>query len=139
MLQQAITRVLQDGPEQAGRLPYAIKGLAGWTGGEPEPQDVAAVWRGMERDGVARSYTDSTRRNHPLMVELPGRTPGVMLPQEHAQEPVVLIRDRELVECVRALAKLTDANRLDLVLEMRGALVSQLEYIRSKLAEEDAR
>lgn len=136
LLQQAITQVLQGGPEMPGRLPSAIRGLAGWSGGLPDAQDVAAVWRGMERAGTVRTYRDSGRRNHPLMLELPGAAAGVLLPQTgRSEEPLVLIRDRELVADIQALAALVDANRLDLVTELRGAVVSQLEYIRSKLAE----
>lgn len=42
----------------------------------------------------------------------------------------------ELAKDLLALKKLTEENSLDFVLELRGAVVSQVEYIRSKLAEQ---
>lgn len=43
----------------------------------------------------------------------------------------------ELAKDLLALKKLTEENGLDFVLELRGAVVSQVEYIRSKLAEQE--
>ena len=98
-LRAAILKLLEAGPTRVGGLSYVLD-LAGAS-----QTDTSAVWRQLEREGLVTSYSDTTERNNPLMIELaPASRSGAEATAERLEQATADARQatRELHEAVQA-------------------------------------